>query len=63
MSDHANDHEERAAVGLDEHGTPVADEHGTPTVDDAVREEMDGGALATPDVDLDEPPARADDDA
>lgn len=61
MSDHAKGHEEPTAGGLDEHGTPVADEHGTPTVDDAVREEMDGGVLATPDFDLDEPPARADD--
>lgn len=62
MSEHAND-DEKAAGGLDEHGTPTADEHGTPTVDDAVRDEMDGGALAEPDVDLDEPPRRADDDA
>ncbi len=63
MSDHAKEHDEPTAGGLDEHGTPVADGQGAPTVDDAVRDEMDGGALATPDVDLDEPPARADEDA
>lgn len=63
MTDHAKDDDLPAAGGLDEHGTPAADAHGEQTIDGAVRDEMNGGALGKPDFNLDEPPARADDDA